>query len=173
MATARAMAPRDPSPRPSLSLRVSPNRRVNPSPRASPTHPARRRRRPKRLLPEVLGPAAIDRDKLARSVRWRGPMEQEWLSYGPDTQSIATSFTSGINAYIRSLDGKRPLEFKIGGYDPGLWAPEDCLARVAGLLMTRNLLKEVERVQDVKSFGLATVSKLLPPDPVVPLTIPN
>src|SRR5205809_6343681 len=26
-------------------------------------------------LAEALGPAAIDRDKLARSVRWRGPME--------------------------------------------------------------------------------------------------
>src|SRR2546423_1724336 len=38
-------------------------------------------------LSEALGPSAIDRDKLARSVRWRGPMEQEWLSYGPDTQS--------------------------------------------------------------------------------------
>jgi penicillin amidase len=124
-------------------------------------------------LAEVLGPTAIDRDKLARSVRWRGPMEQEWLSYGPDTQRIATSFISGINAYIRSLNGKLPLEFKIGGYDPGLWAPEDCLARVAGLLMTRNLLREVERVQDVKRFGLAAVAKHLPPDPAVPLTIPN
>jgi penicillin amidase len=124
-------------------------------------------------LAEALGPSAIERDQLARAVRWRGPMEQEWLSYGPDTKRIATAFTSGINAYIRSLNGKRPLEFRIGDYDPGLWAPEDCLARVAGLLMTRNLTKEVERVQDVKRFGLATVARFLPPDPVVPLEIPN
>src|SRR6266567_5122125 len=100
-------------------------------------------------------------------------MEQEWLSYGPDTQRIATSFTSGINAYIRSLDGKRPIEFQIGGYDPGLWEPEDCLARVAGLLMTRNLVKEVARVQDVKRFGLAKVAQLLPPDPPVALEMPK
>ena len=100
-------------------------------------------------------------------------MEQEWLSYGPDTKRIAIAFTSGINAYIRSLNGKRPLEFKIAGYDPGLWAPEDCLARVAGLLMTRNLAKEVERVHDVKRFGLAAVAKYLPPDPVVPLKVPD
>src|SRR5262249_52445310 len=97
----------------------------------------------------------------------------EWLSYGPDTKRISTAFTSGINAYIRSLNGKRPLEFRIGGYDPGLWAPEDCLARVAGLLMTRNLAKEVDRVRDVKRFGLAKVAKYLPPDPAVPLTIPS
>ena len=59
-------------------------------------------------------------------------MEQEWQSYGPDTKRIATAFTSGINAYIKALNGKRPLEFQFGGYDPGLWEPEDCLARVAG-----------------------------------------
>jgi len=58
-------------------------------------------------LAEVLGPSAIDRDRLARAVRWRGSMEQEWSSYGPDTRRIATAFTSGINAYIRSLNGKR------------------------------------------------------------------
>src|SRR2546427_6850022 len=48
-------------------------------------------------LAEVLGPAAIERDQLARAVRWRGPMEQEWRNYSPDTKRIATSFTSGIN----------------------------------------------------------------------------
>ena len=37
-------------------------------------------------LAEVLGPAAVDRDKLARAVRFRGPMEQEWIAYGPDTK---------------------------------------------------------------------------------------
>src|SRR5690348_9960789 len=120
-------------------------------------------------LAEALGPKAIERDSLARAVRWRGPLETEWQSYGPDSRRIATAFTSGINAYIRSLNGKRPVEFQIGDYDPGLWEPEDCLARVAGLLMTRNLAKEIARVADVKRFGLPTVAKYLPPDPAIPL----
>jgi penicillin G amidase len=124
-------------------------------------------------LAEAVGPSAIDRDRLARAVRWRGPMEQEWASYGPDTKLIATAFTSGINAYIRSLNGKRTPEFQIGDYDPGLWAPEDCLARVAGLLMTRNLTKEVARVHDLKLFGLDAMAKYLPPDPPVPLEVPK
>src|SRR6266700_2893627 len=37
-------------------------------------------------LAEALGPSAVERDKLARAVRFRGPMEQEWQSYGPDTK---------------------------------------------------------------------------------------
>ena len=124
-------------------------------------------------LAEALGPSAIDRDRLALAVRWRGPMEQEWSSYGPDTKRIATAFTSGINAYIRSLNGKRTAEFQIGDYDPGLWQPEDCLARVAGLLMTRNLTKEVARVHDLKLFGLESMAKYMPPDPAVPLEVPK
>ena len=124
-------------------------------------------------LAEALGPSAIDRDRLARAVRWRGPMEQEWSSYGPDTKRIAVAFTNGINAYIRSLNGQRTPEFQVGNYDPGLWEPEDCLARVAGLLMTRNLSREVARVHDVQLFGLDRVAKYLPPDPPVPLEVPK
>jgi penicillin amidase len=124
-------------------------------------------------LSEILGPSAISRDTLARRVRFRGNWNAEWQSYGPDTKKITTAFTKGINAYIKSLGGKRPLEFRIAGYDPGLWQPEDCLARVAGLLMTRNLTKEVDRVRDVEKFGLAAVEKYMPPDPFIRLRIPN
>ncbi len=124
-------------------------------------------------LAEVLGPAAIDRDRLARSVQFRGNWDTEWNSYGPDTRTVVTAFTDGINAYIRSLGGKRPTEFKIAGYDPGLWTPEDCLSRVAGLLMTRNLANEVRRAQAIREFGIPSVQKSSPPDPVIPITIPD
>jgi penicillin G amidase len=124
-------------------------------------------------LAEALGPAAIPRDGLARAVRYRGDWNAEWASYGPGAREIAVSFTSGINAYIRELGGKRPLEFRIAGYDPGLWEPEDCLARMAGLLMTRNLQREVRRVEDARQFGLQTLQQFLPPEPFIPLRIPN
>src|SRR5689334_24916360 len=84
-------------------------------------------------LAEIVGPEAIERDRLARAVRFRGDPAAEWQSYGPDTKAIATSFTNGINAYIGALGGRRPLEFRVAGYDPAPWVPEDCLARVAGL----------------------------------------
>ena len=116
-------------------------------------------------LAEVIGPSAIARDRIARLVRFRGNWDDEWRSYSPDTKQIATAFTNGINAYIRSLGGKRPIEFQAAGYDPGLWAPEDVTARVAGLLMTRNVTAEVQRAIDVTRFSLETVQKYMPPDP--------
>ena len=42
----------------------------------------------------------------------------------------------------------------MAGYAPGLWVPEDCLSRVAGLLMTRNLTREVTHAQDIQRLGL-------------------
>jgi penicillin amidase len=124
-------------------------------------------------LAEVFGPSAVPRDRIARLVRFRGDWNAEWQSYSPDAKQIAAFFTAGINAYIQSLGGNRPLEFRIAGYNPGLWTPEDVVARVAGLLMTRNLTREVARVQDIKRFGLETVQKYLPPDPLIAIKVPN
>lgn len=124
-------------------------------------------------LAEVLGPEFLNRDRIARLVRYRGDWDEEWRSYSPDAKAIAIAFTSGINAYIRSLGGKRPPEFRIAGFDPGLWAPEDVTARVAGLLMTGNLVAEVNRTLDVKKLGLATDTRLFPPEPKIPLILPK
>ena len=124
-------------------------------------------------LAEVLGEKALDRDRLARAVRYRGDWNREWQAYAPDAKQIVTAFVHGINAYIRGLDGQRPQEFRMAGYDPGLWIPEDCAARVAGLVMVRNIAREVSRAQDIRRFGLNIVQKNLPPDPDIPIEIPH
>lgn len=124
-------------------------------------------------LAEVLGPQALARDKLARLVRYRGPMEAEWKAYGPDAQMIATAFVEGINAYIQGLNGRWPVEFAAAGYAPGLWEPVDVLARVAGLLMTHNLTREVQRSIDIRNHGAAKVDQILPSDPFQKTEVPK
>ncbi len=122
-------------------------------------------------LAEVLGPSAIARDRVARLVRFRGDWAREWSSYAPDARQIVTAFVQGINAYIKSLKS-RPLEFRIAGYDPGLWGPEDVVSRVAGLGMTGNLAREVVLSEEIADFGANTVEKYEPPDPFVHLAAP-
>lgn len=124
-------------------------------------------------LAEVQGEQALGRDRIARLVRFRGDWEKEWSSYAPDARRIVTAFVNGVNAYIEARRGDWPLEFRLAGYEPGLWAPEDCLARVAGLLMTRNVAREVERALDVRKFGLELVAKVRPPDPLIRLSLPQ
>ncbi|MBV9304347.1 MAG: penicillin acylase family protein [Acidobacteriaceae bacterium] len=124
-------------------------------------------------LSEVFGPAFIARDRIARLVRYRGNWEEEWNSYSPDAKQICTAFTNGINAYIRSLNGERPEEFRLAGFDPGLWTAEDVVSRVAGLQMTGNMVQEVNRAQQVARLGLATVELLSPPDPPTAFIVPH
>src|SRR5689334_22834024 len=47
-------------------------------------------------LAEVLGPSAIERDKLARAIAFHGDWNAEWAAYGPDAKAIVSAFTEGI-----------------------------------------------------------------------------
>jgi penicillin amidase len=124
-------------------------------------------------LAEVLGPSALPRDQLARSVNFHGDWSAEWSAYGADTKAIVTAFTDGINAYIAGLHGKLPVEFEIAGYAPGTWKPEDCLSRVAGLTMTGNLTREIAHAQEIRRLGLAHALRLMRLDPPVTLEVPQ
>jgi penicillin amidase len=53
-------------------------------------------------LAEVLGSSAMERDRYARLLRYRGDMKAEYSSYAPDAFEILQAFTDGINAYIRT-----------------------------------------------------------------------
>lgn len=123
-------------------------------------------------LAEVMGPAYVERDRLARAVNYRGDWAAEWAAYGADTRAIVTAFTEGINAYIRGLGADMPAEFKLAGYAPGVWAPEDCLSRVAGLTMTGNVAREVTHAEDIKRYGLERTLQFTRIDPPAPLTVP-
>ena len=116
-------------------------------------------------LAEAIGPSAIPRDRMSLLLRYRGDWEKEWSSYAPDTKQIATAFVNGINAYIHTLSGQRPIEFQIAGYDPGKWSPEDVVSRVAGLQMMHNVSSEVQRAMDITRFGIEKVQTYMAPNP--------
>lgn len=116
-------------------------------------------------MAEVLGPDAIEADTFARLMRYRGDMAAEWKSYSPDTQQIATSFTNGINAYIKHAGKRLPMEFDILGYQPKTWRPEDILGRMSGIVMSRNFNDEVVRAHLIDKLGLEKVRLLMPTDP--------
>jgi len=46
-------------------------------------------------LSEVLGANFIQRDSMTRRIQFRGDLEREWASYGPDAHRIAIAFTNG------------------------------------------------------------------------------
>jgi penicillin amidase len=114
---------------------------------------------------EIVGAEAIEADAFARLIRYRGEMGQEWTSYSPDTREIATAFTRGINACIDHSGDRLPIEFQLLGYRPKKWQPEDVLARMSGIIMSRNFSDEVVRAMLIDRLGLEKVRALCPTDP--------
>jgi penicillin G amidase len=119
-------------------------------------------------LAEVLGPSAIERDRYARLLRYRGDMKSEYSSYAPDAFEILQAFTDGINAYIHSAR-PLPIEFTIAGFSPELWNPEDCLSRMAAFSMTGNASAELRNAALLNTLGPGKSQLLLAPDPKVQL----
>jgi len=124
-------------------------------------------------LAEVLGAAALARDINARLLRYRGDIDAEYKSYSPDTKEILQDFTEGINAFIarrKKPNGPGlPLEFRLAGFEPEPWKPEDCLNRMAAFSMTGNGYAELENAQLVAAVGMEKAGSLLDLDPIVPL----
>jgi penicillin amidase len=123
-------------------------------------------------LAEILGPAAVQRDINARRLRYRGDMQAEYQSYAPDTQRILRAFTAGINAFIDAAEtpgGKMPIEFKVAGFHPEHWHPEDCLNRLAAYSMMNNASEELLHAKLVSLLGAPAATELLHFDPAVAL----
>src|SRR5262252_1514998 len=104
-------------------------------------------------LAEVLGPRAVERDRFARLIRYRGDMKAEYESYATDARQIIEAFVRGVNAQIELSKDRLPIEFQLTGSKPEPWTPEVCLTRLAGYVMTRNASTEVLRAQLVREFS--------------------
>ena len=112
-------------------------------------------------LSEVLGPNFIERDAMTRRVQYRGDLDQEWASYGPHARAIATAFTRGINAWIRVASDPPPEEFRLAGWAPELWRPEDLLNRTDAFLASADAQAEVFRAGLTAALGAGRASALL------------
>jgi penicillin amidase len=125
------------------------------------------RRRGLGLLSEVFGASYVEQDRAARLFLYRGDMHGEWLAYSSDTKRVAVAFVSGINEYVRLTRENPdllPEEFRIAGYRPALWSPED-VARIRSHGLYHNLRSEVERAIVLRDFGseIETLRRSLEP----------
>src|ERR671916_2956771 len=116
------------------------------------------RRRGLGLLSEAFGPSFVEKDRASKLFLYRGEMRREWLSYGSDTKRVVTAFVSGVNEYVRLTEEDPdllPEEFRLAGYRPGHWSPED-VARVRSHGLYKNVASEAERARVLHKFGPET-----------------
>ena len=87
------------------------------------------RRQASGMLSEVVGEAAVDRDKLFRTLGLRRAAEASVSQYDGEAKYALQSFADGVNAFIREAkkEKKLPVEFTILGYEPAEWSIVDTL----------------------------------------------
>ena len=98
-------------------------------------------------LSEVLGANFIERDVMTRRVQYRGDVDADWASYGPDARAIAGAFVRGVNAWVTMARARLPEEFVLAGWRPDFWTPEDLLNRTDAFVAADNATTEVLRAR--------------------------
>jgi penicillin G amidase len=122
-------------------------------------------------MAEVIGPAAVARDRQARLLKYRGPFDDaELASYHPEGRRIMTAFARGINAYIRDHTTRLPVEFVLTGIRPEPWTIETLLLRQNTF---GDATSELQLARNVALLGAAEANKRRNPDPWEELIVPD
>ncbi|SVA91592.1 uncharacterized protein METZ01_LOCUS144446, partial [marine metagenome] len=127
-------------------------------------------------LAEILGPEALEHDRAARLLKYRGPWNnEEFSSYHPEARRILEVFTAGVNAYIDHAEatGELPVEYKLTGLEPLRWQAHTPLLRIATAMPTGDARRELSLAQDVASLGAAEANRRANPTPYRDLIVPN
>ena len=129
------------------------------------------RRQAEGRMAEILGPQAVARDRVARMLKFRGPIDdREWTSYHPDGKRIFTAYAAGVNAFITQNAKNLPVEFKLTGITPDPWTPETLLLRPGTF---GDASAELTLARNVVRLGAEAANKQRAPDPWDPLTTPE
>ncbi|NUR32124.1 MAG: penicillin acylase family protein, partial [Catenulispora sp.] len=65
-------------------------------------------------LAEMFGSGQVDTDKFIRTMGWRAVAEQEYSALNADTKAYLTSYSAGVNAYLKDHKGsKASVEYAV------------------------------------------------------------
>lgn len=122
-------------------------------------------------MAEILGPSAVARDRQARLLRYRGPMDdREWTSYHPEGRRIFEAYAAGVNAFIAAHRDRLPLEFQLTGLTPDPWTAETVVLRTATF---GDATAELNLARAVVRLGREAANRERNPDPWDDLALPE
>jgi penicillin G amidase len=122
-------------------------------------------------LAEIVGADAVERDRVARLLTYRGPVDdQELQVYHPEARRLMTAFVAGVNAFIAERKANLPVEFAITGVVPEPWTIETLTRRQIAF---GDATSELQLARNVAAMGVAEANRLDNPDPWDDLTVPE
>ena len=130
------------------------------------------RRSTEGTLAEVLGPAAVSRDRQARLLKYRGAIDdKEFAVYHPEARTIMAAYVAGVNALIAEAtrSGTLPVEFVLTGIRPEPWTIETLLLRQNTF---GDATADLQLARSVAQLGAEEANRRRNPDPWEELTVP-
>lgn len=124
-------------------------------------------------LAEVLGPAAVARDRQARLLKYRGVADSnELATYHRDARQIMTAYVAGVNAFVDEAQrsGKLPVEYVLTGIRPEPWTIENLLLRQNSF---GDATSELQLARSVAQLGTTEANRRRDPDPWEELVVPD
>jgi len=76
-------------------------------------------------LSEILGPSTVKLDRQQKILGLRAAAKKNLEVSTPRDRSYFEAYARGVNAYIAAHGSRLPIEFRILGYAPRPWSPED------------------------------------------------
>ena len=126
-------------------------------------------------LSEVLGAEALQHDRVARLLMFRGPFDDaEFTTYHPEGRRILEAFASGVNAYIdhATAAGELPVEFLLTGLEPEYWSAETPLLRMQTAMPVADVRRELQLALRVAELGAEEANRQANPTPWRELEVP-
>jgi penicillin amidase len=116
-------------------------------------------------LAEIFGPMALDSDIKARTYGFHRQAKAILAKLPPAHRDLLQSYADGVNNYTAAT-GKVPFEFRVLGFQPEPWTPEDSLLVVFGMCETlTGWVEQGERMMSVMEKTLPeAVARFLTPD---------
>ena len=123
----------------------------------------------------LVGPIALDTDRLTRTLGFRRLAPQVWALLSHSVKADLTAYAAGVNAY---LDGDYPLpvEFSLLRQRPGRWDPLDSVAYslLQGWALSHGWSSELLRAQLAESISPELLAEISPEyTPRNPTTLPQ
>lgn len=134
------------------------------------------RRTAQGTLSEVFGELALETDRATRTFGFNRLGRIDWANADDEMKAVIVAYCEGVNAYLNWMGGKLPVEFKLLGFRPKPWQPEDttAFARVMMWQLSHAWHSEIVRLQIQEKVGAEHLADLEIHYPEKsPITLPN
>ena len=126
-------------------------------------------------LSEFLGAAALEPDRLFRTLGIRRVAQANLARYDADARKLLDAYSSGVNAFL-ATDPVLPPEFWIFGVKPEPWTPVDSVAWVKMMAwdLGGNWRNELLRAHLAARIPMDRIQQFVPPYPgESPIALPD